>query len=487
MESLWKDLSCNLKQASKAVLVQTENAGRGLVATENIQRDDVILTETPVISGPPQSIGPHFCANCSQPLTDGLLEDCLNSCGLKMCSKKCQTTHQRHDDEECALVKKVKDKSFDQWLTVLRVLRLRKSKSELWKRFNILEDHLEDRKECPIMKRNKSAVWNVLHHYLPELVEGLSCEDVMKICGILDANSFRIDKYGTRSIFLATSMVNHDCLSNARYIFDDMGHVTLKAKKSIPKGDPITINYCTVLLNTEARLAKLKSTKYFICNCSLCLDPTEKGTFMSAVICPKCKGNLLPESFSDPSYPDWQCDKCQFVTTHEKVTKLIDAVKNSYNKIISNPRTFVLEKVAELESLLKKRCGTVLPPTHQVILDLKLDLANIYDADKKLDSVNKRLEIIGERIKVLQILEGDDTDSRVKGFLLFRKHNLLVAKIANLQRKNSLNEKDTKELGGQLGISLKESARLLLHDQGCPPHLIEVMSMCMSNNLRSNT
>ena len=78
MESLWKDLSCNLKQASKAVLVQTENAGRGLVATENIQRDDVILIETPVISGPPQSIGPHFCANCSQPLTDGLLQGMFN-------------------------------------------------------------------------------------------------------------------------------------------------------------------------------------------------------------------------------------------------------------------------------------------------------------------------------------------------------------------------------------------------------------------------
>ena len=74
MEGLWKDLSCNLKQASKAILVQTDNAGRGLVATENIQRDDVILTETPVISGPPQSIGPHFCANCSQPLTDGVLQ-----------------------------------------------------------------------------------------------------------------------------------------------------------------------------------------------------------------------------------------------------------------------------------------------------------------------------------------------------------------------------------------------------------------------------
>ena len=71
----------------------------------------------------------------------------------------------------------------------------------------MLEDHLEDRKECPIMKRNKSAVWNVLHHYLPEYVKDLSLEDVMKICGILDANSFRIDKNGTRGLYLATSMV----------------------------------------------------------------------------------------------------------------------------------------------------------------------------------------------------------------------------------------------------------------------------------------
>ena len=134
--------------------------------------------------------------------------DCLNGCGLKICSEKCQKRHQRHDAEECSLVKKVKDKSFDQWLTVLRVLRLRKSNSDLWTRFNILEDHLEDRKECPIMKRNKSACWNVLQHYLPEYVEGLSVEDIMKICGILDANSFRIDKYGTRGLFLATSMVS---------------------------------------------------------------------------------------------------------------------------------------------------------------------------------------------------------------------------------------------------------------------------------------
>jgi hypothetical protein len=54
---------------------------------------------------------------------------------------------------------------------------------------------------------NKSTVWNVLNQNLPELVGGLSLDDVMKIFGILDANSFRIDKHGTRGVFLATSMV----------------------------------------------------------------------------------------------------------------------------------------------------------------------------------------------------------------------------------------------------------------------------------------
>ena len=55
---------------------------------------------------------------------------------------------------------------------------------------------------------NKSTVWNMLNQNVPDLVEGLSIDDIMKICGIIDANSFRIDKHGTRGVFLATSMVS---------------------------------------------------------------------------------------------------------------------------------------------------------------------------------------------------------------------------------------------------------------------------------------
>ena len=56
----------------------------------------------------------------------------------------------------------------------------------------------------------KKSVWNVLNQNSPELIEGLSFDDIMKICGIIDANSFRIDKHGTRGVFLATSMVSKE-------------------------------------------------------------------------------------------------------------------------------------------------------------------------------------------------------------------------------------------------------------------------------------
>ena len=135
--------------------------------------------------------------------------------------------------------------------------------------------------------------------------------------------------------------------------------------------------------------------------------------------------------------------------------------------------------MTDLETLLKKHCGSVLSPTHQVILDLKLELANLYD--RKLDNLNKKLEILGERIELIENLEGSDTDSRMKGFLQWRIHNLLIAKMADLQRKKALNEKDVKEIGTQLHISLSESARILVKDHGCPLQFLETIARLSIN------
>ena len=180
------------------------------------------------------------------------------------------------------------------------------------------------------MKANKVNVWQVLKHYLPpQFLEDISLEVIYRICGILDANSFRVDKHGSRGLYLALSMVNHDCLPNARVVFNSEGRVSLLAKKTIKKGQPISITYCSLLLNTPSRLTKLKSSKFFTCLCDLCHDPSERKTYLSALICPKgCKGLLLPHSFYESS-PDWKCNACTFVTCDEKVQKLVEAVRVS--------------------------------------------------------------------------------------------------------------------------------------------------------------
>ena len=279
-------------------------------------------------------------------------------------------------------------------------------------------------------------------------------------------------------------MVNHNCLPNARIVFDSQGKANLLAKRDIKKGEHLTITYCTLLTNTPTRVEKLKKSKFFTCQCQLCHDPQEKGTFMSALICPKCQGMLLPKSFYHQPQ-EWKCDRCTFVTTEDKVHKLVDAVRNQVNSICSNPRMLPAEKVQNLESILKKRSGTVLPPTHQVILDLKIELANAYDATKDFAHLQRRIEIIKERLDILEKLEGEDVDSRLKGFLLFRLHNLLVARIAMMHKTKTLNGTNVKELGQALSKSLNDATRILIQDYGCPHQLIDTIATVSQVNEKS--
>ena len=78
MDELWTQLTSHFLQndnvMSKAELVETPNAGRGLVATQDLEKGEIIFAEKPLIVGPPQGIGQHFCVNCSQPLTAGVLQ-----------------------------------------------------------------------------------------------------------------------------------------------------------------------------------------------------------------------------------------------------------------------------------------------------------------------------------------------------------------------------------------------------------------------------
>ena len=77
MDKTWTKLTCKVKTTEdelKVALIQTELAGRGLVATQDLSKNETIFTESPFVVGPAQTVGAHFCASCSQPLNVGVLQ-----------------------------------------------------------------------------------------------------------------------------------------------------------------------------------------------------------------------------------------------------------------------------------------------------------------------------------------------------------------------------------------------------------------------------
>ena len=57
----------------------------------------------------------------------------------------------------------------------------------------------------------------------------------------------------------------------------------------------------------------LQQTKHFTCECQRCLDPSEFGTNLSAIRCPKCKiGDVLPLKPTNLK-TDFECQDCHEV------------------------------------------------------------------------------------------------------------------------------------------------------------------------------
>ena len=140
----------------------------------------------------------------------------------------------------------------------------------------------------------------------------------MNLSSVLSCNTFR---RGTgRCLCPAMAMVNHSCEANCRVQWEESGEkLVLKTRRKISPGEQLTITYVSSLLGTFTRQKKLKETKGFQCRCNRCLDPEEKGTYMSGIICSKCKkGWVVPHLKEDQEEMKWMC-KCGFQANSDKV------------------------------------------------------------------------------------------------------------------------------------------------------------------------
>lgn len=111
-----------------------------------------------------------------------------------------------------------------------------------------LEAHLEERRNTHVWKERQEEI-EILKSF--EFFE--NDEDLQRLCGIIDVNSFELRSPGTldsalRGLYAEAALMAHDCRGNTHLTVDDDFQLTVYASQSIDEGEPILFNYTSSLL-----------------------------------------------------------------------------------------------------------------------------------------------------------------------------------------------------------------------------------------------
>ncbi|KRT84042.1 SET domain-containing protein, partial [Oryctes borbonicus] len=378
-----------------------------------------------------------------------------------MCSEICQNSPSHLP--ECSYTinrgDKVSIKNFNiphpsyQCISVLRCLYQKQFLPDVWNRIRLLESHCKERKMTPAYQQEKRQVVEFIRRFFK--IDTFSEEEILKVCGIIMVNGHEVPltEPAHVAIYEMTSMLEHSCRANCSKSFTSKGGVVISAGIPIEKGEHLSICYTDPLWGTPNRRHHLWETKFFWCSCPRCADPTELGTYFSAIRCQEkdCKGYLLPKSFQEESELNgrWYCDVCSSNTSSVIVHETLETIGRQLNSMPKGILNICKAFLRENEKYLS--------PNHYYLTDVKFALSQLIGQDAGLqavgdDEVEFKAKLCNQLINMMKILI--PAEKRVLGILLFELH----AAISEIGRR-----KVSSGLGGpdDLQEALLESKKIL--------------------------
>jgi len=209
-------------------------------------------------------------------------------------------------------------------IVVLRCLLLPDTAPQNWARLRLLQDHLTTRKDSQLHCMNQEFIIPFLREI--QLGQAVySDTEIQRVCGILESNAFEIkskNQLESRAVYPLCSMANSSCLPNMTHMVRTDKKMIVVATRDIRKGEELLICYTGIRWGRDARRKHMLLTKCFLCWCSRCLDPSECGTFISAVACSECAGSMIQHTENgglDQVDAHWQCNDCEYEIPHTKV------------------------------------------------------------------------------------------------------------------------------------------------------------------------
>lgn len=175
----------------------------------------------------------------------------------------------------------------------------------------------------------------------------------------------------------------------------------------------MSTTYTHSLWGTQQRREHLKANKYFSCTCARCADPTELGTYLSALKCMgidgnTCAGYQLPiDPLKETS--DWKCNQCPVQIEADQVNFLLSKIGEEVDDAMERKAS-----IKQMEDLISKLL-TFLHPNHYFLLQLKHSLIQMYGHFKGYATHQLSDMILAEKIEtcrqMMKVIETLDPDS----------------------------------------------------------------------------
>lgn len=309
--------------------------------------------------------------------------------------------------------------------------------------------------------------------YLPNV----SAELIHRICGIIDTNALEIrlnDGAELHALYPTTYLIEHSCIPNTKHTFNqspkdksDLYRITIKAVVPIQKGEHIATMYSHALWGTLARRQHLKDTKYFACKCPRCSDPTEMGTYLSAMKClgdgsTPCDGIHLPQNPLDDE-TDWACNKCTMKLSNSQVSMIIGQMGEEVENVL-----MMGGSVTILENLLC-RLSTFLHPNHYHLYSIKHSLVQLYGRQPSYmsqDILDKKIKMCKDLIEITKILDpGNARLSLYTSVLEHELHSALVLKSKKVNPDGSTKtDEEIKSLLTEAKVAIENALNALKDD-----------------------
>jgi len=164
-------------------------------------------------------------------------------------------------------------------------------------------------------------------------------------------------------------MAAHGCRRNARWETLPNGDLEMRATENVQKGQTLSHPYIDLMLGTPDRRRQLKDQFYFDCSCSRCADPTELGTYFSALKCTQCQSGYLLAVNPLDFETDWKCqnsENCEGTQSSEYERELVGRIQSEKKAVLvmmSEPGNN-LAVVGGLARILGKYQGKKVHPNH---------------------------------------------------------------------------------------------------------------------------